>query len=31
MRKVNIPKDGVGINDIYIYPEKSLKVLSKFK
>lgn len=31
MRKVNIPKDGVGLQDIYIYPEKSLLVLSQFK
>ena len=30
MKKVNIPRDGVGIVDMYIYPEKSLKVLSEF-
>ena len=28
--KVSTPKDGVGISDIYVYPEKSLKVQAQF-
>ena len=28
--RVTTPKDGVGISDIYIYPEKSLKVQAQF-
>ena len=28
--KVSIPKDGVGISDLYVYPKKSLKVEAQF-
>ena len=31
MKKVSIPRDGIGMVDISIYPEKSLKVFSQFR
>ena len=31
MKKVSIPRDGIGIVDISIYPEKSLKIFSQFR
>jgi protease-3 len=31
MKKVTIPRDGIGMVDISIYPEKSLKVFSQFR
>ena len=30
IKKITTPKDGVGIADIYIYPEKSLEVEAQF-
>ena len=31
MKKVSIPRDGIGMVDISIYPEKSLKIFSQFR